>query len=102
MPRIKVGRKSTFIDMSAMCDVAFLLLTFFILTAKPRVEDPVKAEVPASSKDKMVPEENLALITVGNSGGKDKVFYSVSGSDVRKEALNAMGEKYHITFTPEE
>ena len=54
------------------------------------------------SKEKMVPEENLALITIGNSGSKDKAFYSVSGSDVRKEALNAMGEKYHITFTPEE
>ena len=102
MPRVKVGRKSTFIDMTAMCDVAFLLLTFFILTAKPRVEDPVKAEVPASSKEKAVPEDNLAMITIGKANGKDAVFYSVSGSDVRKEALNAMGEKYHITFTPEE
>jgi len=102
MPRVKVGRKSTFIDMTAMCDVAFLLLTFFILTAKPRVEDPIKAEVPASSKDKAVQEENLALITIGNSGGTDKVFYSVSGSEVRAEALKAMGEMYHYTFTPEE
>jgi len=33
MPRVKVARKSTAIDMTAMCDVAFLLLTFFILTA---------------------------------------------------------------------
>jgi len=102
MPRVKVGRKSTFIDMTAMCDVAFLLLTFFILTAKPRVDDPVKAEVPASSKEKQVPEENLALITIGNAGGKDIVLYSVTGSDIRKEALTAMGERYKISFTPEE
>ena len=102
MPRVKVARKSTFIDMTAMCDVAFLLLTFFILTAKPRVEDPIKAEVPTSSNQQMVPETNLITITVGNSGGKDKVFYSVAGSDIRKEALNAMGEKYHVQFTPEE
>ncbi|MEO8795449.1 MAG: biopolymer transporter ExbD, partial [Daejeonella sp.] len=27
MPRIKIARKSTAIDMTAMCDVAFLLLT---------------------------------------------------------------------------
>ncbi len=99
MPRVKVARKSTFIDMTAMCDVAFLLLTFFILTAKPRVDDPVKAEVPSSSKIKTVPEENLAMITIG---GKDKVFYSVTGSDVRAEALKAMGEKYKVSFTPEE
>jgi len=99
MPRVKVARKSTFIDMTAMCDVAFLLLTFFILTAKPRVEDPIKAEVPVSSNEKAVPEENLATITIG---GKDQIFYSVAGSDIRQEALKAMGDKYHVQFTPEE
>ena len=99
MPRVKVARKSTSIDMTAMCDVAFLLLTFFILTAKPKVEDPSKAEVPASSKEKLVPEENIAIVTVGQS---NKIFYSVSGNDVRVEALKAMGEKYHQVFTPEE
>jgi len=102
MPRVKVARKSTFIDMTAMCDVAFLLLTFFILTAKPRVDDPVKAEVPASSQVKTVPEENLAMVTIGTVDGKSKILYSVTGSDIRVEALKAMGEKYKITFTPEE
>ena len=102
MPRVKVARKSTFIDMTAMCDVAFLLLTFFILTAKPKVDDPTKAEVPFSSKEKLVPEDNLAMVTIGNIDGKDKIFYSVTGSDVREGALQAMGEKYKIVFTPEE
>jgi len=99
MPRVKVARKSTAIDMTAMCDVAFLLLTFFILTAKPRVEDPVKAEVPTSSKEKLVPEDNLGLITIGGNG---KVFYSVTGSDVRVETLKAMGDRYKVQFTPQE
>jgi biopolymer transport protein ExbD len=102
MPRVKVARKSTFIDMTAMCDVAFLLLTFFILTAKPKVDDPTKAEVPFSSKEKLVPEDNLAMITVGNLDGKDRIFYSVSGSDVRAEALKEMGKRYNVPFTPEE
>ena len=99
MPRVKVARKSTHIDMTAMCDVAFLLLTFFILTAKPRVDDPIKAEVPSSSQEKLIPEQNLAMLTIG---GNNQVFYSVSGSDIRAEALKAMGEKYHQSFTPEE
>ena len=102
MPRVKVARKSTFIDMTAMCDVAFLLLTFFILTAKPKVDDPTKAEVPSSTQKKLVPEDNLAIITVGNINGKPTIFYSVTGSDVRAEALKAMGQKYNITFTPDE
>jgi biopolymer transport protein ExbD len=99
MPRVKVARKSTAIDMTAMCDVAFLLLTFFILTAKPKVDDPSKAEVPASSKEKLVPEDNLAIISVGRT---NQIFYSVTGSDVRAEALKAMGEKYGVSFTPQE
>lgn len=99
MPRVKVARKSTFIDMTAMCDVAFLLLTFFILTAKPRVEDPAKAEVPPSSKEQAIPDANVAMITIGQG---NKVFYSVTEYDVRVEALKAMGEKYKVTFTPEE
>jgi biopolymer transport protein ExbD len=102
MPRVKVARKSTFIDMTAMCDVAFLLLTFFILTAKPKVDDPTKAEVPSSSNTKLVPEDNLATITVGNINGKSTIFYSVTGADVRTEALKAMGDKYKISFTPDE
>ena len=33
MPKVKIPRKSTAVDMTAMCDVAFLLLTFFMLTS---------------------------------------------------------------------
>jgi biopolymer transport protein ExbD len=99
MPRVKVARKSTAIDMTAMCDVAFLLLTFFILTAKPKVDDPSKAEVPTSQNQKLVPEENIAIISVGQ---ENRIFYSVSGNDVRAETLKAMGEIYKVNFTPEE
>jgi biopolymer transport protein ExbD len=98
MARVKVPRKSTHIDMTAMCDVAFLLLTFFILTAKPRPQDPVPVDIPAASVEVMVPDENVLLLTVGQK----KVFYTVDGADVRKETLIRMGEKYNVKFTPEE
>ena len=98
MPRVKVARKSTAIDMTAMCDVAFLLLTFFILTAKPKVDDPSHATVPPSTY--MIPVADANMITI--SVGEDKAFFSVSEQDVRREALAAMGTKYGVTFTPEE
>jgi biopolymer transport protein ExbD len=98
MPKVKVARKSTAIDMTAMCDVAFLLLTFFILTAKPRIEDPVPVDIPGSIKEQPVPDDNLATITVGSG----KAFFSVEGNDIRKQTLQQMGEKYGIQFTPDE
>jgi len=98
MARIKVPRKSTAIDMTAMCDVAFLLLTFFILTAKPRTDDPVPIDVPRSSIQVPVPDENFATITVGHN----KAFFGIEGTDLRKETLEQVGAIYKQTFTPEE
>ncbi len=98
MARIKIPRKSTAIDMTAMCDVAFLLLTFFILTAKLKQEDPLRVDVPASSTKLNVPDLDMATITVG----KGKVFFSLEGTDLRKGLLEEMGKKYNQSFTPEE
>lgn len=98
MARIKIPRKSTAIDMTAMCDVAFLLLTFFILTAKLRQEDPLRVDVPASSIKVNVPDLDIAIITVGH----DKVFFSIEGTDIRKSLLEEMGKKYSMSFTPED
>jgi len=98
MPRIKVPRKSTAIDMTAMCDVAFLLLTFFILTAKPKVEDPVAVDMPKSATEQTLPETGVAILTVG----KGKVFFTIDGPENRKQTLLQMGTKYSIGFTPSE
>ena len=99
MPRVKVARKSTAIDMTAMCDVAFLLLTFFILTAKPKIDDPSHASVPPSSYLTPVADANMITLSVGT----DKVFFSVTEQDVRVEVLKEMGAKYgNQVFNDEE
>ncbi len=98
MARIKIPRKSTAIDMTAMCDVAFLLLTFFILTAKLKQEDPLRVDVPAATVKVNVPDVDMATITVGHG----KVFFGIEGTDIRQALLGEMGKKYNIPFTPEE
>jgi hypothetical protein len=45
-----------------------------------------------------VPDENLATIEVG----KDKVFFGIEGTDIRRALLEEMGKQYKISFTPEE
>lgn len=98
MPRVKIARKSTVTDMTAMCDVAFLLLTFFIMTAKFKQEDPVPVAIPGYSKTTPVPEDNLATIIVG--GGK--AFFSVEGAAIRTMMLEEVGKIYSVNFTPDE
>jgi len=54
MAKIKMSKKAASIDMTAMCDVAFLLLTFFILTATAKVPEPITVDTPSSTvKDKL-------------------------------------------------
>jgi len=103
MPRVKVARKSTAIDMTAMCDVAFLLLTFFILSAKPKSQEPVKADTPSATVHvEAIPENDFAIITVGTDNGVDKIFYTIEGDAVRKETIKAMAGEYKVNFTPEQ
>lgn len=98
MPRAKVKRSSTSIDMTAMCDVSFLLLTFFILTATARQPDPLEVTLPSSTYKIPVPDVDIAKLSIGHG----KVFYEVVGKDVKMATLDKMGEQYKITFTPEE
>lgn len=98
MANVKMSKKAASIDMTAMCDVAFLLLTFFILTATAKQQEPLPVDTPSSTVQTKLPESDLAMITVG----KGKVFYDLKGREVRKKALELMGQKYGVTFTEDE
>jgi biopolymer transport protein ExbD len=84
--------------MTAMCDVAFLLLTFFILTATAKIPEPLPVDTPASTVQTKLPDTDLATITVG----KGKVFFDLKGREVRKRALELMGQKYSVSFSEDE
>jgi len=99
MPKIKVKRASTTIDMTAMCDVSFLLLTFFILTATARQPEPLPVDTPASTVQIKVPDTDLGTITVGDNG---KVFFGVAGPNIRIRMLERMSEKYSVGFSKQE
>ncbi|WP_347050787.1 biopolymer transporter ExbD [Flavobacterium olei] len=98
MAKIKMKKKSTSTDMTAMCDVAFLLLTFFILTATAKVPEALPVDMPSSVAQTKLPDTDLAIITIG----KGKVFFDIKGREVRKRTLEGMGAKYGINFSEED
>jgi len=99
MPKVKIPRKSTWQDMTAMCDVAFLLLTFFMLTSNFTAQEPVLVATPSSISEIKIPETDIARILVDPAG---KVFFSLDGQDNRFALLKKMGEKFNISFTDQE
>ncbi|HVA99057.1 MAG TPA: biopolymer transporter ExbD [Bacteroidia bacterium] len=98
MPKIKVPRSSPSLDMTPMVDLAFLLVTFFMLTTKFRPDEPVVVDMPSSVSETKLPN-NIMTVTVDSAG---RVFYDIDGQQVRKNLLQKMGVKYKISFTPEE
>ena len=98
MAKVKMSKKSTKIDMTAMCDVAFLLLSFFVMTSTAKVPEPLPVDTPASTVQTKLPDTDLATITIGDG----KVFFGMIGQDIRRDALGRISEHYGVKFTEEE
>lgn len=98
MPKIKPAAHAPSIDMTPMVDLAFLLVTFFMLTASFRMAEPVVVDPPASHSDKALPENTL-LVTVGSDG---KAYFGLGNGEAKINALAEMGKKYNIKFTDDQ
>ena len=98
MGKIKIPKSAPSLDMTPMVDLAFLLVTFFMLTAKFRQNENVEIVTPSSHSEKILPE-NVMLVTVDTAG---RVFFALDGQEVRKNMLLEMGTKYKVQFTAED
>ena len=81
--------------MTPMVDLAFLLVTFFMLTTKFRPDEPVIVDQPSSVSDIPLPDKGVIMLTVDAKG---RVFFNVEGQPLRREILEKMGTQYNVTF----
>jgi hypothetical protein len=86
MPKVKIPRKSTAIDMTAMCDVAFLLLSFFILATKQKPPEALSVSPPNSVSAKAAPDKSI-LITLTKDG---RAFLTLGDDTKKADILNHM------------
>ncbi|MFM9020856.1 MAG: ExbD/TolR family protein [Sediminibacterium sp.] len=87
MGRAKLPRKSTNIDMTAMCDVAFLLLSFFILTTKFKPSEAIAVTIPKSVAAKVAPSKDLVQVIIDKDG---KVFLEMDDETVKETIANTL------------
>ena len=101
MPKVKVPRKSTSVDMTAMCDVAFLLLSFFILTTKFKPAEALTVVTPKSVSTKPAEQKDVVLITMDSEG---KVYFSVSDDATaeKAEVIDAVDQLKSLGLTDQE
>ncbi|MGH7598780.1 MAG: ExbD/TolR family protein [bacterium] len=87
MPKIKKARVGIKLDMTPMVDVAFLLLTFFMLTTQFKPTEDVTVELPSSHSAFKLPESDVMMITISKDG---RIFFGLDAQNLR---LSLFGEE---------
>ncbi len=99
MPKHKPARKAPTIDMTAMCDVAFLLLTFFMLTAKTKPQETVVIDTPSSISETKLPDAGTLTILIAKDG---KIFLDMTGQHTRMSLIDDINNRYQLGLNDEE
>lgn len=84
MPSVKIPKKSTWVDMTPFVDVAFLILTFFIMATEFKPPAAVTVTTPRSVSSDKLKEEDAVLIEFDSSG---RVFFTMN---IKKEEDKAL------------
>jgi len=95
MPHIKMAKKSTDTDMTPFVDIAFLILTFFIMATKFKPPEPVEIETPNSVSSAILEEKDAILITIDKDS---KVYINISApTDKTKTKIDQIVEGINTT-----
>lgn len=84
------------IDMTPMVDLAFLLVTFFMLAAQTRSNEPVEVPIASSISDEEVPTKTLVMVTVDEGG---VVYLNPGPYDAREEITKMALSRFNVALT---
>lgn len=98
MGRAKIKRGSTNVDMTAMCDVAFLLLSFFILTGQFKPSEAVEVSPPSSVSNKHAPQKDAFLVSIDKD---DRVFLNLT-DDIKSDIWDELVKEKNLKVTPQD
>jgi len=96
MAKVRPKKHPPTTDMTAMTDVAFLLLTFFIMTATFKSQEAAEIDTPSSISAIKVPDDDILMISIGTEG---EVFFGVDAQPDRIRMLENIAESKGLTFT---
>jgi biopolymer transport protein ExbD len=86
MPKFKHHRQNVRVDMTPLVDVAFLLLTFFMLTTQFKPPEEVTIELPRSHSDIKLPESDVMTINIAKDG---RIFLGLDSQILRGRLFGA-------------
>src|ERR1043165_1781271 len=104
MPSVKIPRKSTDFDMTPFVDVAFLILSFFMLATKFKPPEKVEVKTPNSVSADKLKEQDALQVSFDSAG---RVFFTMTtlkGSDFGfvREMLESIDKSKGLGLTEKE
>ena len=104
MPSVKIPRKSTATDMTPFVDVAFLILSFFMLATKFKPPEPVEITTPKSVSSDKLKEQDALMIEMDKTG---RVFFTVnlqksSDQALKKQLIQSINQSRNLGLTQEQ
>lgn len=82
-----------------MVDMAFLLVTFFMLTTTFKTDELLSVMVPSAHTEIPIPGKNMAVIGVSDEG---MITFAIDGKPTKKKILELMGATHDVDFTEDE
>jgi biopolymer transport protein ExbD len=92
--KVKTNKKSTRVDLTAMVDLAFLLITFFILTTtlqKPKTMDLVMPDINGNTDRLAVPESRTMTVLIG-ANNKLEWFMGMPDKPLTSPTVDGFGK----------
>jgi biopolymer transport protein ExbD len=99
MPSVKIKKHAPVNDMTPFVDVAFLILSFFMLATKFKPEDPVEVTTPNSVSSQVLPEKDAFMVSVDNKG---RAFVSVDNPSFRQVLIQNLNDTRKLGLTTSE
>jgi biopolymer transport protein ExbD len=102
MPSVKLPKKSTFTDMTPFVDVAFLILSFFIMATKFKPPETVEIKTPGSVLSQVLPESNAVMISFDSL---NRVFFTVLSENAPEKygyVIDQVDQLQNLGLTPAE
>jgi biopolymer transport protein ExbD len=101
MPSVKLPRKSTDTDMTPFVDIAFLILSFFIMATKFKPPETVSITTPGSVSAENIPEDNAVMISIDSTG---RVFFTVLAktTDKHDAIIKGINSSQSLGLSPAE
>ena len=99
MPSVKIKKHAPENDMTPFVDVAFLILSFFMLATKFKPEEPVEVTTPNSVSSQTLPEKDAFMVSIDKGG---RVFVSMDNPKSRQLLIENLNQTRNLGLGPAE